>query len=77
MIIKNDYLGTLRKRREKECFVVVNRGLLWYDRLSREQINELDEWYQKWLDVTETGVVPAAPSWINDKLTKELEEILI
>lgn len=77
MIVDEKYLEKLRKRREKECFPIVDRGPLWYDRLSIEQINELEDWYQAWLDVTETGVVPAVPSWVNDKFVKESEEILI
>ena len=76
-MIVNDYAEIIRRRREKECFPIVNRGLLWYDRLTQEQLNELDQWYQDWLDAPKTGSVPQAPLWINDKLTKETEEILI
>ena len=77
MIIDEEYLQLLRDRRKNECFPIVDRGALWYDRLSMEQINELEDWYQAWLDVTETGVVPPLPEWVNDKFTKESEEILI
>lgn len=78
MIIKKNILYELRKRRELECFPIVNRGFLWYERLSQEQLSELEDWYQKWLDVTITGEVPMAPTWINDKTyKKESEEILI
>lgn len=77
MIVKNDYANILRRRREVECFPIINRGRLWYDRLSREQLNELERWYQKWLDAPKTKVVPPLPSWINDKTTREKEEILL
>lgn len=76
MLTKTE-IDALRKRREYECFPIVNRGILWYDRLTKEQINALDEWYQAWLDVTETGVVPGWPVCLNSKLTKEREEILL
>lgn len=64
----------LREMRKNVCFAVVNRGRLWYNRLSTEQFAELSIWYDKWLDVTETLVIPETPAWINDKL--KLEEIL-
>ena len=64
----------LRKQRQDECFSVVNRGRLWYNRLSIEQYAELELWYDAWLNVTETLNIPKCPTWINDKL--ETEEIL-
>jgi hypothetical protein len=54
----------LRDQREKACFSYVNRGNLWYGKLSECQKEELDAWYQAWLDVTETRVIPEAPSWL-------------
>jgi hypothetical protein len=65
----------LRQRRENECFSVINRGKLWYDRLTYEQMADLKRWYQEWLDVTETLVTPVYPAWLFDKLKEE--EILI
>lgn len=67
--------GRLKNRREKECFPVINRGVLWYNKLSNEQYIELMNWYNAWLDVTKTLVAPTAPKWINKKLTDE-EEVL-
>ena len=57
----------LRFQRKNECFSVVNRGKLWYDNLSPSQLNELQTWYQAWLDVTETLQIPKAPAWINEQ----------
>lgn len=54
----------LRRRRELECFPYINRGNLWYDTLSTSQIVELQEWYQDWLNVTETLWAPAKPEWL-------------
>lgn len=57
-------LNDLRHRREVDCFSLVNRGELWYSRLTDEQKAELEVWYQAWLDVTETGVIPDIPVWL-------------
>lgn len=66
-----------RVRREKVCFNVINRGKLWYDHLTIAQISELNDWYEKWLDVTVSLAEPIAPKWINIKLNKiEDEELL-
>ncbi len=54
----------LRSRREYECFRYINRGNAWYDLLTEQQKIELKEWYQAWLDVTETKVIPEKPSWL-------------
>ena len=54
----------LRNRREKECFPIINRGMLWYGKLSDAQVEQLRIWYQEWLDVTITLVVPTKPIWL-------------
>lgn len=54
----------LRSRRELECFSIINRGTLWYDRLTESQKTELESWYEAWLNVTDTNVVPPKPAWI-------------
>ena len=56
--------ANLRSQREKACFKYINRGDLWYNKLTNEQKIELESWYQAWLDVTETKVVPVAPEWL-------------
>lgn len=61
----------IRARRVTECFAVVNRGKLWYDRLSEEQETELADWYEAWLNAPETLVVPDRPEWIDNKLNTE------
>lgn len=73
----NTLANYYRWAREVYCFPVVNRGKLWYDHLTLAQVSELNEWYEKWLDVTHTFAIPEEPSWINDKLEKlEPEELL-
>lgn len=59
-------LSALRTRRETECFAYINRGQLWYARLSAAQIAELGAWYIQWLDVTRTRVIPDRPSWLDE-----------
>jgi len=57
-------ISDLRTRREKECFSVINRGQLWYSMLTKTQAAELATWYQTWLTVTDTKVVPERPAWL-------------
>ena len=57
-------LQELRQQREVECFLIINRGQLWYSTLTEEQLLELNTWYNAWLDVTETKIIPEKPSWI-------------
>lgn len=57
----------LRRRRDEECFSIINRGALWYEKLAPEEKSELAAWYQGWLDVTETGVAPETPEWLKEK----------
>lgn len=56
----------LRNKREDVCFSVINRGEIWYRKnvTTEERQNELDNWYQAWLDVTNTLVEPETPEWI-------------
>lgn len=63
-IVEKRALAALRKEREKVCFPYVNRGELWYGRLSDAEKAELNTWYQAWLDVTDTKVVPETPEWL-------------
>lgn len=63
----------LRYKREVDCFSIINRGQLWYDRLSDIQRVELDIWYSKWLSITDIvtentdieAIMPIKPTWLN------------
>ena len=57
-------LEELRRLRDDICFPVINRGALWYERLTYIQKEELSAWYQAWLDVTETRKIPTTPEWV-------------
>lgn len=54
----------IRERRDKECFSVINRGELWYARLTEEQTKALDSWYSEWLCATDTLTIPEKPSFL-------------
>ena len=63
-IADENELERLRILREKECFSVINRGQAWYNSLTDGQYEDLQTWYQAWLNVTETRVIPEKPAWI-------------
>jgi hypothetical protein len=62
--VLNEKISKLRLKREVECFSIINRGKLWYDNLTQEQLEELNKWYIDWLNVTETLIEPIKPEWI-------------
>lgn len=69
---KEEMLNILREKRENICFKIVNRGELWYNRLTDEQKQDLDNWYQEWLDITDkyvygmniNTIIPITPVWL-------------
>lgn len=77
-LTEEEILDNLRLRRANECFVIINRGVLWYNTLTEEQRLELDKWYKEWLDITDTyrnayeenpevdieTIIPIKPTWL-------------
>jgi hypothetical protein len=63
-LITNTSDSVLRLRRAQECFPYINRSQLWFNNLTKEQQDELIEWYKAWLDVTETLEIPNKPEWL-------------
>lgn len=61
---EDQILENLRNQREIECFTIINRGELWYESLNETQKKELREWYNAWLDITETKIIPNKPEWL-------------
>ena len=71
---REQILDTLRARREEECFSIINRGVLWYNTLTTEQQQELNTWYQAWLNVPQVyletkptdieTIIPTKPTWL-------------
>lgn len=64
---EEEKINKLRAKRAKECFSVIDRSVLWHNRLTEEQKTELNVWYQAWLDVTKTKVIPEKPAWLEEK----------
>ena len=56
---------SIRRQREDLCFPYINRGNLWYQRLSRERLEQLKQWYEAWLDAPETMTIPETPEWLD------------
>lgn len=73
--LKARTLAEIRSRRQVECFNIVNRGKLWYDKLLPAQVEELNRWYEAWLDAPETLVTPKRPYFLDVKL-EQGEDIL-
>ena len=71
-LTKQQVFSHLRAKRDIDCFTIINRGELWYNKLTENQKQELSEWYQKWLDVTEETnkdengnyIIPEKPNWL-------------
>lgn len=63
-VLEKKELNELRNRRQIECFNIINRGTLWYQRLTDDQVAQLKIWYEAWLDVTITKIVPTKPYWL-------------
>lgn len=61
----------LRQERKRICFPIINRGKLWYNTLTTEQLSELKQWYFDWLNAPETLKIPIAPEWLNNKIVEE------
>lgn len=56
----------IRERREYNCFNLIdNKSFLWWQKLTQEQLVELDTWYSAWLKAPETLVEPEKPEWLN------------
>jgi hypothetical protein len=56
---------SLRERRQRECFNIVdNRSQLWWNKLTDSQREEIETWYEAWLAVTETKIIPEKPLWL-------------
>ena len=61
---KSDKVDIYRSIRLQVCFPIINRGQLWYNNLTDEQQEELSKWYNEWLNVTTTLVMPETPDWL-------------
>lgn len=60
-----DKQNSIRARRERECYSVINRGQLWYEGISLARLVELRQWYRAWLDAPATLIIPDRPAWLD------------
>lgn len=63
-IEEDNFLNEIRSQRSTECFPIINRGALWYNTLTEDQLKELNTWYLAWLDAPETKNIPEKPIFI-------------
>ena len=61
---KESFRQELRDKRNVECFAIIDRSPLWYDSLTSTQLKELKEWYEAWLNITDTLQIPEKPDWL-------------
>jgi len=69
---ENEIKDSLRFQRQKECFEIINRGAVYWnkiwDQCDSETVilrnQELKNWYEQWLDITVTKNIPIKPFWI-------------
>ena len=61
---QEEIIEELRHGRAQECFTIINRGKLWYNKLDIYEEQELRKWYNDWLDVTITLEAPEKPEWL-------------
>lgn len=62
--VKERQRAIIRYTRETDVFPIINRGGIWYDTLTEQEKSDLMEWYQAWLDATETLIIPEKPAWL-------------
>ena len=63
----------LRFERQMQCFEIINRGEMFWNYLwakyTPEDIaikkQEIQAWYNNWLDVTNTKIIPSKPIWLD------------
>jgi hypothetical protein len=72
---KMDYI---RKKRVFECFRIVNRGQMWHNNLTQSQRDEVQAWYNAWLELPnradlniDSPQYPVVPSFISDFISYE------
>ena len=49
--VKQKHIADLRKLRVAECFSVIDRSKIWWDTLSEQQVIEIKDWYNEWLNI--------------------------
>ena len=62
----------MRNIRRLCVFTIINRGALWYETLTEDQVSDLKSWYLAWLEYPSTGVIPPTPVWLEGEVDYEI-----
>lgn len=54
----------IRRLRMNRVFPVINRSQMWFNSLTEQQKQDIQNWYQEWLDAPDNLVIPERPSWL-------------
>jgi hypothetical protein len=54
----------IRRLRTNRVFPIINRSNFWFNSLTQSQKDELQVWYQEWLNATKTLKIPKRPEWL-------------
>lgn len=55
----------LRRLRKNRVFPIINRSQMWFNSLNEQQKQDIQTWYQEWLDAPNTLVIPKRPNWLD------------
>lgn len=55
----------IRRLRGNRVFPIINRSAFWFNSLTEEQKQDIQNWYQEWLDAPENLVIPERPAWLD------------
>ena len=64
----------MRNIRREGVFSIINRGPLWYETLSPDQLAELRAWYAAWLNYPATGDLPPTPACLENEVNFSIVE---
>jgi len=55
----------IRRLRKNRVFPIINRSQMWFNSLTEEQKQDIQIWYQDWLNAPQTLKMPKRPSWLD------------
>lgn len=55
----------IRRLRKNRVFPIINRSQMWFNSLSEQQKQDIQIWYQQWLDAPNTLIMPKRPNWLD------------
>lgn len=55
----------IRRLRANRVFPIINRSAFWFNSLTERKKQDIQDWYQEWLDAPDNLVIPERPSWLD------------